>query len=581
LSSSIVSSITIDYTLLASSEGNGEGGGGGGNEENGSGERNGNDDEQQEDDQKEQEEKSIEDESKDGIPTEPPQTAEQGVTCQEGEVINPETGKCEETELEEVGNEICDNSIDDDLDKEVDESECEPLDEQSVPRTQTVLPSSAPTSMLPLDPSIQSFSPSTDVGNKGTSEATESIRKEGMMKPPTTTSPSSTAVPKDLIAEPLTSDPDYCLKQFGLSQLTGKPIPDKCKAGQNSGTPPSTVCPTSSTSSSHGSSGRIIFIADPFLDFEDPCKNPAPKLTPQEADKIFGKLRGGPFDPSPEPKTEVPSSSNSEPSSEPSTGQPSDNQPLPEPPTAPLSPPSNPAAAPSSFLGVGTFSKQPDNTRTITNVKTLDTVKMNADDSIIFSDAKGQPFGAVTSDGVVTFRTASGNVYVVGAGARAGDFSIDHVDDSGKTQPLPLDSRGVIESTTRVTDSSTGETVEKRSGEATFKDAAGKSFGAVVTTPDGTFVGWTQPENGHIYLVAPDRTVAILTPEGGSFKVGPDDVSTEQSPSGYTLTYFPNGGYSREDPETLITTTYDSDGKVVGKVGKDRFGNIKAVPTDK
>lgn len=198
MSSSLVSSITIDDILLASSEGSGEGGGD--NEENSSEEQNEEDDEQDDDLKEQQKEGNVEKPIDGAIPTELPQAAVQSVTCNEGEAINPETGKCEKTELEEIGDEICDNSIDDDLDKEVDESECEPPDEKSTAGTgtQTGVPSFAPTSMLPLDPFLTSSSPLPGSGTEGTSEATETIRKEGMMMPPTTTTtppPSSQGTP--------------------------------------------------------------------------------------------------------------------------------------------------------------------------------------------------------------------------------------------------------------------------------------------------------------------------------------------------------------------------------------------------
>ena len=91
-------------------------------------------------------------------------------------------------------------------------------------------------------------------------------------------------------------------------------------------------------------------------------------------------------------------------------------------------------------------------------------------------------------------------------------------------------------------------------------------------------MGWVRPDNGDIYILGPDRTVAIFTPEGGSFIVAPDNTRTEQSSTGYTSTDYPDGIYSLEDPETRKTITYGSDGQVIGEVKKDEFGNIIATP---
>jgi hypothetical protein len=239
LCSSLVSSITTDDILLATSDMDNEGGTGN-DRDNDSGEQSGGD-EVQDDDQKEQQKEGDIEKPMDGaIPMELPQRGAQGATCLVGEVINSETGKCEKTELEEIGNEICDNTKDDDFDKQVDESDCESLDDQSDTDTQTGIPSNAPTSMLPLDPSLTSSSPLPGLGTEGKSEASETIRREGMMpsSSPTPPSPPTSAGPGDLIAPPSPDDPDFCLKESARQQITGEPTSPRCMPGQKGGSTP-------------------------------------------------------------------------------------------------------------------------------------------------------------------------------------------------------------------------------------------------------------------------------------------------------------------------------------------------------
>ena len=95
-STPLVSLVTEDTNYLrASSDGDK---GGGDDEGNGSEEQNSVDEEQGHDQQEQQDENTEEEPIVEDIPLEQPQTEVQDVTCLEGEVINPETGECEEAQ---------------------------------------------------------------------------------------------------------------------------------------------------------------------------------------------------------------------------------------------------------------------------------------------------------------------------------------------------------------------------------------------------------------------------------------------------------------------------------------------------
>jgi hypothetical protein len=222
-----------------------------------------------------------------------PVQGDQPIMC--SGVVNPETGGCEEVPVESGGPEICDNFVDDNLDGNIDESDCVTEGGQQTDASGTLLPSftpsqpagqtgewgvsqrtddGVPTNMdafpssppgessgwglpqedTPIGPTeeetgipglssqpgsatsqspIPAFSPSEESGAEGPSEVTESVSREGMMPPSSPASSSPTySGPGDLAPPPSPDDPDFCLKSFGRSQYTGEPTPPQCMPGQ-------------------------------------------------------------------------------------------------------------------------------------------------------------------------------------------------------------------------------------------------------------------------------------------------------------------------------------------------------------
>jgi hypothetical protein len=86
-----------------------------------------------------------------------PQEGDQPLSCSEGQVVNPETGQCEEVQQEKqlVPDEICDNSIDDDLDGALDQADTDCMGVQGSQDTgiveQSHLPSDTGIIMAPED----------------------------------------------------------------------------------------------------------------------------------------------------------------------------------------------------------------------------------------------------------------------------------------------------------------------------------------------------------------------------------------------------------------------------------------------
>ena len=116
-----------------------------GSTENGSGGEQSEDDDQQQDEgsEEQQEEQSIAEDQPEDEQTQEP------VLCPQHQVLNTETGQCEEVQQEEqlVPNEICNNSIDDDLDGAADSADGDCLRVQGPQDTGIVEPSRLPSNI--------------------------------------------------------------------------------------------------------------------------------------------------------------------------------------------------------------------------------------------------------------------------------------------------------------------------------------------------------------------------------------------------------------------------------------------------
>jgi Papain fold toxin 1, glutamine deamidase len=270
LSSSIVSSFRIDSSdTMATSEVEGED-----NSEAEQQEEEQAPDEDQQQGEEQEEDSNIQEPLSGDVPLED-QTLEgdQLVVC--SGVVNPETGECEVVQ-QDGGPEICDNSVDDNLDGNVDETDCKgqeqeatstlfgsspsngqiqgwglpPSGDPSGPSEETEIPSFG-TSQQPSDSddttptsdsSVPSFSPlegsETEEDRGKNEQVTDEPLAEMGMAPyspaqPSPPSPSTTSSgPGDLAPRPSPDDPDFCLKEFGRQQITGgKPSP-QCMPGQ-------------------------------------------------------------------------------------------------------------------------------------------------------------------------------------------------------------------------------------------------------------------------------------------------------------------------------------------------------------
>jgi CdiA C-terminal tRNase domain len=235
LSSSIVSSfMVVSRTAMGTSEGEGEDEG-----SSEAGQQQNQDDEQASGDEgDEQPEATNQQPPLEDVPPEaPPQVGNQPVAC--SGVVNEDTGECEEVQQVKGGSqEICDNSVDDNRDGNVDESSCVPSEgQQQMDASSTIPPSFAPNpspgessnwglppadggssptesteitnfgspspsdsdaTTTPSDAPIPSFSPQPESGMQGATETTDSTSREQITEStlvPPSTDPESSNIP--------------------------------------------------------------------------------------------------------------------------------------------------------------------------------------------------------------------------------------------------------------------------------------------------------------------------------------------------------------------------------------------------
>jgi hypothetical protein len=237
LSSLIAYFVTIDIkNILASSEGE--------EEEEGGGDRA----EEQQQDAIEGEEDSIAEDFLEGVQG---LEKDQLVSCSEEELLNPDTGECEEIHLQEdiVVNEICNNQEDDDLDGDVDlaDADCLPVFTNATNSTsQERMMSLSPPSSLPISPGPDDLlSSEGEEGGGGGGDGAEEQQHDGIE-----------GEEEDSIAEDFlegvpssSEEPDLCSKESAWLQLRDIPLPPQCVTGPGSSSSnnnSSTLTPTDS-----------------------------------------------------------------------------------------------------------------------------------------------------------------------------------------------------------------------------------------------------------------------------------------------------------------------------------------------
>jgi hypothetical protein len=163
--------MTIDIkNILGSSEGEEKEGSGDGAEE------------QQQDAIEGEEEESIAEDFLEGVQG---LEEDQLVSCSEEEILNPDTGECEEYHPQEdiVVNEICNNQEDDDLDGDVDlaDVDCLPVFNNATNSTsQERMMSLSPPSSLPISPGPDDLVSSEDEEKEGSGDGAEEQQQDAI-----------------------------------------------------------------------------------------------------------------------------------------------------------------------------------------------------------------------------------------------------------------------------------------------------------------------------------------------------------------------------------------------------------------